>query len=226
VFIGCAVNSQAWLLLRMKGSRPHEVIESVHCTFNEDVSGFTHLRNGQQEKELGEERPMEFLEVGWRGVRRNENRITKDDSADSCGDWLKPAAQRSSSLPLSNQLHRVKWLRLSSQLLASRAIRRGTTRSSVVLSPCIASPKRSTLLSSRRMLQRAPWRASYGALDSRPRWRETQRGRRHTGQHGAQYYRRPTLKDGSLPPPPPPTPRARRKVVDAKLREVIAASRI
>jgi transposase InsO family protein len=49
VFVGCAANSKAWRLLRMKGNTPHEVVESIHCTFNEDVSGFMYLRRDQRQ---------------------------------------------------------------------------------------------------------------------------------------------------------------------------------
>jgi hypothetical protein len=40
LLVGCAVNSKAWNLMRSKGGGHYEVVESIHCSFNEDVSGF------------------------------------------------------------------------------------------------------------------------------------------------------------------------------------------
>jgi hypothetical protein len=40
MFVGCADNSKAWRVLRAISKSKFEVVESVHCLFNEDKSGF------------------------------------------------------------------------------------------------------------------------------------------------------------------------------------------
>jgi transposase InsO family protein len=43
MFVGCADNSKAWRVLRAASKNKYEVVESVHCLFNEEKSGFPPL---------------------------------------------------------------------------------------------------------------------------------------------------------------------------------------
>jgi hypothetical protein len=167
----------------------------------------------------GGKRSMEGLEAGWNVVGRDERRTRKDD-----GSYAGPKTAARSMFPGPKLTDSTKSDRplqgTASQQLASpwKPQRQYGTH----------PPHRNPHLQHNSRLpprapeeSRAPRMAPYEALDSSSRRREIPKRRRHTG-YGAQYYRRPTLNDGPLPPPPPPppappspppAPRPRRKVV-------------